>query len=454
MRIFLRLVTGLILAGSALAAADDPGRSKVAPAQQVEFFEAQSARSSSSIVSGVMARRSGVGPAARHRGRALVKGNDAGPVVVPGRPEESPLIEAIRYDASVKMPPKARLPQPAIDDLTTWARMGVSLAGVHAHRGSRRLDGGPPGRNAALGVPAGPGPSVAGGPQRRVASQCGQPVHPGPARGQGAGTVGAADERTLDPSRHHRPLGLPPTPEEVEASRPTRRRRLRPAGRSPAGVAALRRAVGPPLARRRPVRRHQGLCRLQDADYPWASPTATTSSAPSTRPALRPVHHRATRRRPAASRARQGHPALTAMGFLTVGRRFLGNSNDDHRRPNRRRLPRACMGLTVTCARCHDHKFDPIPTADCCSLYGVLAERPEPAIPPEAAEPPRTTAYEKFITNSEAAAAEAERVRGGQASRAGRSVEAPDRRISPGRSAGRSTSRPPKTSCCSPTGTT
>ena len=39
------------------------------------------------------------------------------------------------------------------------------------------------------------------------------------------------------------------------------------------------------------------------------------------------------------------------------------------------------MGLTVACARCHDHKFDPIPTADYYSLYGVFDASVEKLIP-------------------------------------------------------------------------
>jgi hypothetical protein len=68
---------------------------------------------------------------------------------------------------------------------------------------------------------------------------------------------------------------------------------------------------------------------------------------------------------------------LAAMGFLTVGRRFLNNQNDiiDDRIDV---LTRGTMGLTVACARCHDHKFDPIPTADYYSLHGVFASSVEP----------------------------------------------------------------------------
>ena len=63
---------------------------------------------------------------------------------------------------------------------------------------------------------------------------------------------------------------------------------------------------------------------------------------------------------------------LAAMGFLTLGRRFLGVKPDitDDRIDV---VTRGLLGLTVGCARCHDHKYDAIPTADYYSLYGVMA---------------------------------------------------------------------------------
>lgn len=68
---------------------------------------------------------------------------------------------------------------------------------------------------------------------------------------------------------------------------------------------------------------------------------------------------------------------LAAMGFFTLGRRFLNNKHDiiDDRIDV---LARGTMGLTVACARCHDHKFDPIPTADYYSLYGIFDSSEEP----------------------------------------------------------------------------
>jgi hypothetical protein len=66
-----------------------------------------------------------------------------------------------------------------------------------------------------------------------------------------------------------------------------------------------------------------------------------------------------------------------AMGFLTLGRRFLNNIHDiiDDRIDV---VTRGTMALTVTCARCHDHKYDPIPAADYYSLYGVFRSSKEP----------------------------------------------------------------------------
>lgn len=70
---------------------------------------------------------------------------------------------------------------------------------------------------------------------------------------------------------------------------------------------------------------------------------------------------------------------LAAMGFLTVGRRFLGVTRDiiDDRIDT---ITRGTMGLTVACARCHDHKYDPIPTTDYYALYGVLHSSAEKRI--------------------------------------------------------------------------
>lgn len=72
---------------------------------------------------------------------------------------------------------------------------------------------------------------------------------------------------------------------------------------------------------------------------------------------------------------------MAALGFLTLGRRFLNNEADiiDDRLDV---VFRGTQALTVGCARCHDHKSDPIPTADYYSLYGVFASSQEPGEKP------------------------------------------------------------------------
>ena len=71
---------------------------------------------------------------------------------------------------------------------------------------------------------------------------------------------------------------------------------------------------------------------------------------------------------------------LAAMGFLTIGRRFL-NAENDIIGDRIDVVTRGFLGLTVQCARCHDHKFDPIPTRDYYSLYSIFASSQEASLP-------------------------------------------------------------------------
>ena len=103
----------LCLVGSLVSAGDDvrPRAPRVIEPQQSDFFESR--------VRPVFAAHCFAchGPKKQQAGlrldsrEGLLKGADSGPVVVPGQPEESPLIEAIRHDATVKMPPRSKLPE-------------------------------------------------------------------------------------------------------------------------------------------------------------------------------------------------------------------------------------------------------------------------------------------------------------------------------------------------------
>jgi len=77
-----------------------------------------------------------------------------------------------------------------------------------------------------------------------------------------------------------------------------------------------------------------------------------------------------------------GNGNLDAMGFLTVGRKFQNQFDlvDDRIDV----ITRGLLGMTVACARCHDHKFDPIPTTDYYAFAGILlsSESPEKGASP------------------------------------------------------------------------
>jgi hypothetical protein len=89
-------------------------------------------------------------------------------------------------------------------------------------------------------------------------------------------------------------------------------------------------------------------------------------------------------------------PALAAMGFLTLGRTFFGRKDfiiDDQIDV----VTRGVQALTVSCSRCHDHKFDPIPTADYYSLHGVFNSSQDAKELPVIRWPENDEDYQSFL---------------------------------------------------------
>jgi cytochrome c553 len=87
---------------------------------------------------------------------------------------------------------------------------------------------------------------------------------------------------------------------------------------------------------------------------------------------------------------------LAALGFITVGRKFIAiqDTYDDQVDV----VMRGLQGLTVACARCHDHKYDAIPTDDYYSLYGVFQNASEPDAQnlPLLAAPMQVAGFQEF----------------------------------------------------------
>lgn len=93
----------------------------------------------------------------------------------------------------------------------------------------------------------------------------------------------------------------------------------------------------------------------------------------------------------------ENEKSLAAMGFLTVGRRFM-NRQVDIIDDQIDVISRGFLGLSVACSRCHDHKYDAIPTADYYSLYGVLASSVAPKELPLIGNPSASPDYQDFLT--------------------------------------------------------
>jgi len=312
----------------------------------------------------------------------LLKGGDTeGASIVVGKPDVSPLIKAIRHEGEVKMPPKSRLPQPVIDELAEWIKAGapwpqgvvITLAkqeeAAKVHWSFRPV---------RKSVPPLTSPGMSAIDAFLNAEY--------PSRGL---TPSArADRKTLIRRASFDLIGLPPTPDEVNAfladSRPDRA----------AFAEVVERLLASPHYGERwgrlwlDVARYadtKGYVFAEDINYPFAYTyrdwvvEALNKDLPYDQFVLQQI---------AADKLPHGpdNRPLAAMGFLTVGRRFLQDPNEiiDDRIDV---VSRGLLGLSVTCARCHDHKFDPIPTEDYYSLHGVFASSDEPKELPLLAKP-------------------------------------------------------------------
>ncbi len=382
-------------AGVARAASPDP--------QAVEFFEKR--------VRPVLVEKcqSCHGPKKQQGGlrldskAALLKGGDTGPVVQPGQPDKSLLIQAVRQAGDLKMPPKGKLDAEAVAALAGWVKMGAPWPETATPaKGSSAVA---EARKSHWSFRPVTKPAL---PAVKNAAWVSNPVDRFVlARLEAAGLTPAppADRRTLLRRVSFDLIGLPPTPEEVAAFE---------ADTAPEAYERLvDRLLASPRYGERWGRHWLDVARYADTKgyvftderrFPYAYTyrdyviRSFNEDLPYDQFVVQQL---------AADQLPLGNDPrpLAAMGYLTLGRRFLNNQQDiiDDRIDV---TMRGLQGLTVACARCHDHKFDPIPQKDYYSLYGVFASSVEPRDLPLLGTPDRTpelVAFEAELAKRKAA---------------------------------------------------
>ena len=320
------------------------------------------------------------------RKAAFFKGSDGGPVVVPGDPEKSPLIKNIRHEGEYKMPPKMKLPQAVIDTVTAWVKSGAP----YPDDAPGAVVADPTKTHWAFQPVKDPAPPATKTPKSQTIDRFVQAK----LETKNIGISPEADKRTLLRRATHDLTGLPPSVEETE-------RFLN--DRSPQAYEnLLDRLLASPAYGEHQARHWMDIARYadtkgyvfqEDRNYPYAYTyrdwliRSFNEDVPYDQFILQQLA--------ADKLADADKRSLAAMGFLTVGRRYL-NSQPDIIDDRLDVTFRGFQALTVTCARCHDHKYDPIPTKDYYSLYGVFGSSVEPKDLPLLASPAQTAEAKAF----------------------------------------------------------
>ena len=345
-----------------------------------------------------------------------LKGGDEGPSVVPGNLEKSLLIKAVRYtDPEFAMPPKktgGKLPDDKIAILEEWVKMGAPMPAG----GAAKLTGLTGKARDHWAFQPVTKPTV---PEVKNRAWVKTPID--------AFVLAKLEEKGLQPNPAANPeaflrrvsydlIGLPPTSEQVDAfekaiqaAQVTDTMALRSGKPAVAVEAVYAKQIDGLLASphygERWARHWLDTARYSDTRglqvdqgdslfkdyrfaYAWTYRDYVINALNDDKPYDKfIVEQLAADRIPGIS---PDDPRLAALGFLTVGKRF-DDPNDiiDERIDT---TTKAFLGLTVACARCHDHKFDPIPIKDYYSLHGIFASTVEPLHHPTIAASSKTAA--------------------------------------------------------------
>jgi cytochrome c553 len=312
---------------------------------------------------------------------AVLRGGDSGPVIVPGNPKKSLLIIAINHsDDDLKMPEKKKLSEREIGDLTKWVAMGAP---------DPRVEESEPYLAAVIDYEAGRKFWAFTPPVKRPAPAVQNKSWPhnevdrhllAMMESKGLAPVGDADKRTLVRRLYFDLIGLPPTAQQIDAFLEDS---------SPRAVAKLvDQLLASPQYGERWGRHWLDVARYSESNgmernftYPhaWRYRDYVIASFNKDKPYDQFIREQLSgdllddKEAPGTI----AEERLTATGFLALGPKILNERDkivfqmemvDEQIDAS----TRAVLGLTVSCARCHDHKFDPIGMKDYYALAGIF----------------------------------------------------------------------------------
>lgn len=339
---------------------------------------------------------------------ASLKGGNTGPAVVPGDVEKSLIIQAVRYqDKDLQMPPNDRkLPDSQIADLEQWIRMGAPdprkpTDAPHDYK----LDLAKAKKHWAFQPIQKPSTPTVSDPQNWAKTTVDRFIL-AKLQEKGLSPAAPADKVTLIRRASFDLTGLPPTLKEVDEFL------------ADTSDKAYEKVVDRLLASQRYGERWGrywlDLCHYADTKgqvnngkdnrylYSYTFRDYVIRSLNEDKP-----YDRFLMEQIAADKLNLGEDKrpLAALGYLTCGNRFNNSVNDiiDDRIDL---VCKSTMAMTVNCARCHDHKFDPISTQDYYALHGVFNSTVEPREGP-LLEPIKESAtyfdFKRQVTAAEAA---------------------------------------------------
>jgi hypothetical protein len=302
---------------------------------------------------------------------ALLKGGEHGPALRPGQPDQSLLMQAMRHSHDeLRMPPGKKLPAHVLDDFAAWIKAGAPWPAAALGQAAFA----PQQHWAFLPVKT-PTPPVdpTGWAHHPVDRFIAAKLH-----ALGLAPVGPAHRRELIRRATFDLIGLPPTPEEVEAfvNDPD----------PDAFAKVVDRLLASPHYGERWGRHWMDVVRYADtagdnADYPIPEAHRYRDWIIDAFNADLPFDEFVRQQLAGDLLAGQGPPEqyagrVIATGFLALSRRYATAPYEFWHLSLEDTIDttgQAFLGLTLRCARCHDHKFDPVTREDYYGLYAIFA---------------------------------------------------------------------------------